>query len=134
MFQVNAFNVNKFVGNSTLFINDDKIALGKILFNDAVLSNGNNRSCASCHQQSLAFTDGLSKAAGISKGQSLLRNTPTLTYAGLQRGFLYDLKAGTLEDQALDVVHHKHEMNGSLTQASTRINSSKNYLTLFQKA
>jgi len=134
MFQVNAFNVNKFVGNSTLFINDDKIALGKILFNDAVLSNGNNRSCASCHQQSLAFTDGLPKATGISKGQSLLRNTPTLTYAGLQRGFFYDLKAGTLEDQALDVVHHKQEMNGSLTQAATRINSSKNYLTLFQKA
>ena len=134
MFQVNAFNVNKFVGNSTLFINDDKIALGKILFNDAVLSNGNNRSCASCHQQSLAFTDGLGKAAGISKGQSLPRNTPTLAYAGLQRGFFYDLKAGTLEDQALDVVHHKQEMNGSLTQAATRINSSKNYLTLFQKA
>lgn len=134
MFQVNAFNINKFVGNSTLFINDDKIALGKILFNDAVLSNGNNRSCASCHQQSLAFTDGLTKAAGISKGQPLLRNTPTLTYAGLQRGFFYDLKAGTLEDQALDVVHHKQEMNGSLIQAATRINSSKNYLTLFQKA
>ncbi|ARS38370.1 hypothetical protein CA265_01155 [Sphingobacteriaceae bacterium GW460-11-11-14-LB5] len=134
MFQVNAFNVNKFVGNSTLFINDDKIALGKILFNDAILSNGNNRSCASCHQQSLAFTDGLTKATGISNGKSLLRNTPTLTYAGLQRGFFYDLKAGTLEDQALDVVHHKQEMNGSLTQAATRINSSKNYLTLFQKA
>ncbi|TCD25515.1 cytochrome C peroxidase [Pedobacter psychrodurus] len=134
MFQVNAFNVNKFVGNSTLFINDDKIALGKILFNDAVLSNGNNRSCASCHQQSLAFTDGLTKAAGISKGKLLLRNTPTLAYAGLQRGFFYDLKAGTLEDQALDVVHHKQEMNGSLEQAAARINSSKNYVALFQSA
>jgi len=134
MFQVSAFNINKFVGNSTLFINDDKVALGKILFNDAVLSNGNNRSCASCHQQSLAFTDGLTKAAGITKGELLLRNTPTLTYAGLQRGFFYDLKAGTLEDQALDVVHHKQEMNGSLNKAADRINSSKNYVALFQKA
>ncbi|WP_412467605.1 cytochrome-c peroxidase [Pedobacter sp. KLB.chiD] len=134
MFQVNAFDVNKFVGNSTLFINDDKIALGKVLFNDAVLSNGNKRSCASCHQQSLAFTDGLTKAAGIAKGEVLLRNTPTLAYAGLQRGFFYDLKAGTLEDQALDVVHHKQEMNGSLKEAAMRINSSKNYAALFRKA
>lgn len=134
MFQVNAFNVNKFVGNSTLFINNDKVALGKILFNDTVLSNGNKRSCASCHQQSLSFTDGLTKAAGIGKGEILLRNTPTLAYAGLQRGFFYDLKAGTLEDQALDVVHHKQEMNGSLKEAAMRINSSKNYAALFQKA
>ncbi|WP_406825613.1 cytochrome-c peroxidase [Pedobacter sp. KACC 23697] len=134
MFQVNAFNVNKFVGNSTLFINNDKVALGKILFNDTILSNGNKRSCASCHQQSLSFTDGLTKAAGIGKGEILLRNTPTLAYAGLQRGFFYDLKAGTLEDQVLDVVHHKQEMNGSLKEASVRINSSKNYAALFQKA
>jgi cytochrome c peroxidase len=134
MFQVNAFNVNKFVGNSTLFINNNKVTLGKILFNDTVLSNGNKRSCASCHQQSLSFTDGLTKAAGIAKGEILLRNTPTLAYAGLQRGFFYDLKAGTLEDQALDVVHHKQEMNGSLKEAAMRINSSKNYAALFQKA
>jgi len=134
MFQPDAFNVNKFVGNSTLFINDAKIALGKTLFNDPVLSNGGNRSCASCHHQSKAFTDGLAKPNGIKTGDTLLRNTPTLTYAGLQRGFFYDLKAGTLEDQALDVVHHKQEMNGSLTQASARINSSKNYQALLEKA
>ncbi|MBO9673154.1 MAG: hypothetical protein J7577_06905 [Sphingobacteriaceae bacterium] len=134
MFEPNAFNVNKFVGNSTLFISDAKIALGKALFNDPVLSNGGNRSCASCHHQSKAFTDGLVKPTGITTGESLLRNTPTLSYAGLQRGFFYDLKAGTLEDQALDVVHHKQEMNGSLTQAAARINAAKNYQTLFLKA
>lgn len=134
MFEPNAFNVNKFVGNSTLFISDTKIALGKTLFNDPVLSNGGNRSCASCHHQSKAFTDGLAKPTGIKTQETLLRNTPTLSYAGLQRGFFYDLKAGTLEDQALDVVHHKQEMNGSLTQAAERINASKSYQSLFQKA
>lgn len=134
MFEPNAFNVNKFVGNSTLFISDAKIALGKTLFNDPVLSNGGNRSCASCHHQSKSFTDGLVKPTGIKTGETLLRNTPTLSYAGLQRGFFYDLKAGTLEDQALDVVHHKQEMNGSLSQAAERINASKSYQSLFQKA
>ncbi|WP_343523863.1 cytochrome c peroxidase [Pedobacter sp.] len=134
MFQPNAFNVDKFVGNSTLFISDAKIVLGKALFNDPVLSNGGNRSCASCHHQAKAFTDGLTKPIGIKTGETLLRNTPTLRYAGLQRGFFYDLKAGTLEDQALDVVHHKQEMNGSLTLAAERINTAKRYQALFQKA
>ncbi len=134
MFQPNAFNLDRFVGNSTLFTSPEKVALGKVLFNDVILSNGGNRSCASCHHKELAFSDGLPKAKGITTSQFLLRNTPTLNYAGLQRGFFYDLKAGTLEDQALDVVHHKQEMDGSLVKASERINSSKKYAVLFQNA
>ena len=133
MFEVDAFNLNKFVGNSAMFINDEKIALGKILFNDAILSNGGNRSCQTCHHQAIAFTDGLTKPKSIS-GKSLLRNTPTLTYAGLQRAFFYDLKAGSLEDQALDVIHNKEEMNGSLKEAAKRINQSEKYRLVFQKA
>lgn len=134
MFQKNAFNVNKFVGNHTEYISDEKIALGRMLFNSPVLSNAGNRSCASCHHEAKAFTDGLTTAAGLNGGGSLLRNTPTLTYAGLQRGFFYDLKAGSLEDQALDVVHHKNEMDGSLTAAAKRINQEKVYAVAFAKA
>lgn len=134
LFQANAFNVNKFVGNSSQFTDPEKITLGKVLFNDAILSNNGLRSCASCHAASKAFTDGLQKAAGTANGTSLLRNTPTLMYAGLQRSFFYDLKAGTLEDQALDVVHNKTEMDGSLRQAAQRINSNSKYRQLFAKA
>ena len=134
MFQKDAFDVNKFVGNSSSFISTEKTALGKALFNDAILSNKGNRSCQSCHHEAIAFTDGLVKPPGISKGKSLDRNTPTLTYAGLQRGFFYDLKAASLEDQALDVVHHKEEMGGSLEEAVLRINQSKKYQQLFKSA
>lgn len=134
LFQANAFNINRFVGNSTEFISTEKIELGKELFNDAILSNNGNRNCASCHNASKAFTDGFTKAAAITKGQLLQRNTPTLTYAGLQRAFFYDLKAGSLEDQALDVVHQKQEMDGSLEKAAQRINANARYKALFQKA
>ncbi|SMC37480.1 cytochrome c peroxidase [Pedobacter africanus] len=132
LFQKDAFNVNRFVGNHTEYQSDAKIALGKTLFNSSVLSNAGNRSCASCHHEAKAFTDGLATASGL-KGM-LLRNTPTLTYAGLQRGFFYDLKAGSLEDQALDVVHHKNEMDGSLDEASKRLNSEKTYTAAFAAA
>jgi cytochrome c peroxidase len=129
MFGKNAFDVNRFVGNSASFISKEKSALGKALFSDVILSNNGARNCQSCHHASMAFTDGLVKPAGISKAKILDRNTPTLMYAGLQRGFFYDLKAGTLEDQALDVVHHKEEMGGSLEQATIRINKTKNTLS-----
>lgn len=134
LFQPKAFNINRFVGNSTEFISTEKIELGKELFNDVILSNNGNRNCASCHNASKAFTDGFTKAAAISKGQLLLRNTPTLNYAGLQRAFFYDLKAGSLEDQALDVVHQKQEMDGSLEKAAQRINANARYKALFEKA
>lgn len=127
LFEARAFNVNRFVGNATAYISNDKILLGRKLFNDPILSNRGTRSCASCHHEAQAFTDGLPKAAAMDKGKYLLRNTPTLSYAGLQRGFFYDLKAGTLEDQALDVVHHKQEMDGSLHEATKRINQSNTY-------
>jgi cytochrome c peroxidase len=134
LFQKDAFNIDKFVGNYTEFISKEKISLGKMLFNSTILSNGGNRSCASCHHEGKAFTDGLTTAEGLNGTKFLLRNTPTLTYAGLQRGFFYDLKAGSLEDQALDVVHHKNEMDGSLTEAAKRINSNERYLKGFSKA
>lgn len=140
LFQDKAFDVNNFVGNHTEYISDGKVALGKALFNSTVLSNSANISCASCHHESKAFTDGEITAAGIAtekgvrKTIALLRNTPTLSYAGFQRGFFYDMKAGTLEDQVLDVVHNKNEMDGSLDQAAVRLNKQGNYADLFSKA
>ncbi|MCD0489538.1 hypothetical protein LPB86_14950 [Pedobacter sp. MC2016-14] len=127
LFEKNALNINKFVGNYTEYLNNEKAALGKLLFNSTILSNGGNKSCASCHHESAAFTDGLAIAKGAS------RNTPTLIYAGYQRAFFYDLKAGTLEDQALDVVHNKQEMDGSLKEASVRINKNKALRAEFAK-
>lgn len=139
LFQKNALNVNKFVGNHTEYISKEKVALGKLLFNSTILSKAGKTSCASCHHESKAFSDGLTKAQGLvsissGKANALLRNTPTLTYAGFQRAFFYDLKAGSLEDQALDVVHHKQEMDGSLELASSKINQSGTFKPSFTKA
>lgn len=132
MFQKNAFNINKFVSNYTEYLSEEKISLGRLLFNSTLLSNKGNRSCASCHHEEKSFTDGLKTAEGINGAKFLLRNTPTLAYSGLQRGFFYDLKAGSLEDQALDVVHHKNEMDGSLTQAARRLSENKVFSNSFK--
>jgi cytochrome c peroxidase len=51
-----------------------KVALGRRLFYDTRLSGNGTFSCATCHQQSRAFTDGRPHAIG-STGQHHVRNT-----------------------------------------------------------
>ena len=54
-----------------------KVALGQRLFYDVRLSLNRSMSCASCHRQQLAFTDGRRRAVGAT-GESHRRNTPAL--------------------------------------------------------
>lgn len=58
-------------------ISAEKIALGRHLFYDTRLSGNRSQSCASCHQQELAFTDGRRTSVG-STGQVLVRNSQGL--------------------------------------------------------
>src|SRR5262245_6887283 len=41
-----------------------KVELGRHLFYDTRLSGNGTQSCASCHQQAKAFTDGLARSIG----------------------------------------------------------------------
>ena len=54
-----------------------KVALGRRLFHDRRLSGNGLQSCASCHVQALAFTDGRATSVG-STGQELARGAPSL--------------------------------------------------------
>lgn len=42
----------------------EKVELGRFLFHDVRLSGNGTQSCASCHEQALAFTDGRARAIG----------------------------------------------------------------------
>lgn len=55
-----------------------KIALGRMLFYDRNMSFNQTQSCADCHQQGNAFTDGLKTSVG-SEGGSHPRNAMSLT-------------------------------------------------------
>lgn len=56
----------------------EKIELGRHLFYDVRLSGNQTQSCASCHEQARAFTDGRVVAVG-STGEVHPRNSQTLT-------------------------------------------------------
>lgn len=78
-----------------------KVELGRRLFYDKRLSINGQQSCASCHRQELAFTDGRARAVGATgelhpRGSMSLANvaySPALTWA--------NPTLALLEDQAL---------------------------------
>ncbi|MCA9529998.1 MAG: di-heme enzyme [Myxococcales bacterium] len=58
-------------------LTEAKVELGRYLFYDPRLSGNGTQSCASCHEQSLAFTDGHTTSTG-STGVVGPRNVPSL--------------------------------------------------------
>ncbi len=59
----------------------EKVELGRLLFYDRRLSGNETFSCASCHEQSLAFTDGLPRSVG-STGELHPRGAMSLANIG----------------------------------------------------
>jgi cytochrome c peroxidase len=134
LFDENVFDANYFTASYDEHSSQAKIALGKRLFFDPVLSGTNTRSCASCHQPQKAFTDGLVKSESIDGKAVIRRNTPTLLNAGLQPALFYDNRVAYLEDQATDVINNKDEMHGSLPYAVSKLGKDSSYTQLFRKA
>jgi len=66
-----------------------KVELGRYLFYDTRMSVNGKQSCATCHQQNLAFTDGRAVAVGTT-GENHPRSAMSLVniaYAGAVRRF-----------------------------------------------
>ncbi len=59
----------------------EKVSLGRHLFHDTRLSVNGTQSCATCHRQELAFTDGLARAVG-STGEQHPRSAMSLANVG----------------------------------------------------
>jgi len=135
LFDSGAFNVNAFSPGPEYHVTDAKIVLGQKLFYDASLSGTGTRSCASCHNPRLAFTDGLAKQRDLhDTSRLILRNVPTLLDAALQSNYFYDMRALTLEDQVKDVVANPHEMDGSMEAIIKYVSADTSYHTLFANA
>lgn len=134
LFDKDAFDAEAFSGFPDYETTPEKIALGKKLFNDPVLSGNNTRSCASCHHADKAFTDGLEKAISLDGKSMIQRNTPTLTNIAFQRVFFADSRVSYLEDQAIAVIKNENEMHGSLEKSAKEIQKNKTYANEFKKA
>src|ERR1700690_2510246 len=81
--------------------NSTKVQLGRYLFYDKRMSVNGTSSCATCHRQELAFTDGRAQAMGATR-QPHPRSSMSLVNVAYNKVFNWsDPVTRTLEEQAL---------------------------------
>jgi cytochrome c peroxidase len=110
----------------------NKIELGKLLFEEKMLSLDSSISCASCHRPEFAFADTSALSPGVG-GQLGNRNTPSAMNMLSRPYFFYDGRAATLAEQALGPIANPVEMNLPVDQALKRLNNHLLYKRAFQK-
>jgi cytochrome c peroxidase len=112
----------------------EKIALGRKLFYDPILSQDSTISCASCHSPFSAFTHvdhALSHGIHDSIGK---RNSPALMNLAWQKNFMWDGAINHLDVQALSPISNTAEIGSDLKTVVTKLNQSTQYQSLFLTA
>ena len=110
-----------------------RAALGKSLFFDPRLSKAGDFSCASCHNPSLAWSDGLPTAIGH-MGRRAERRTPGLENLAWGGPFFWDGRASSLEDQARGPMQAAKEMDTPLEHVVDTVSSIPGYRSAFAEA
>mgnify|MGYP000061572064 CR=1 FL=1 len=110
----------------------EKAQLGKMLFFDQRLSRNFNMNCATCHNPSLGWEDGVPGAFG-GQGATLSRHSPTTLNMAWSTSFFWDGRAATLEEQIRGPVESPNEMNVPLSTVVDRLNKVEGYRTWFER-
>ncbi|MBB5645730.1 cytochrome-c peroxidase [Pedobacter cryoconitis] len=111
------------------------IELGRMLFYDVRLSGNNRISCASCHRQDLAFTDGVALSTIGVSGKKLDRHAPALfNLAWAKTGLFWDGGSKNLESQAFGPLTSADEMHQDLLELESELKQIPGYVSLFRKA
>lgn len=108
------------------------VALGRRLFFDPVLSRDSSRACASCHRPDRAFADGRPVSIGVA-GRRGTRNVPTLINRGWGRAFFWDGRIETLEEQVLQPILARVEMDMTVEAVVERLARDPAYLARFRR-
>lgn len=112
---------------------DAGVQLGRMLFYEERLSSNSTVSCATCHKQALAFTDGETFSVGVD-GTPTRRNSMSLTNLLWVRNFFWDGRSKSLEEQSIVPLTDPHEMGQSLEISGKKLQDTKTYPPMFEKA
>jgi cytochrome c peroxidase len=110
-----------------------KVALGKRLFYDPILSADETVSCNSCHKQEFAFADNVPISPGVA-GRLGMRNAPSLANLAYVTVFHKDGGVPKLEIQAGSPIEDVNEMDLSIFTAADRLNALPEYREQFLRA
>jgi cytochrome c peroxidase len=110
-----------------------KAELGQMLFFDPILSGSRSRSCATCHNPSLSWGDGLARALG--EGQTAMRlRAPTILNVAWVPRLGWDGKFRDLESVAFGPITSPANMNLSEASLIERLTGISGYVRSFATA
>jgi cytochrome c peroxidase len=114
-----------------------KVELGRHLFYDSRLSVNGKSSCATCHKQELAFTDGRAVGVGAT-GESHSRGAMSLANVAYSGALTWsNPKMTELEEQALVPMFGDHPVELGLREGDgfmSRLRGDQKYAELFGRA
>lgn len=112
-------------------LTDAKVALGRILFYDPLLSADSTISCASCHSSYNAFSHTDHKLSHGIHGEIGTRNAPALFNLAWKNTFMWDGAIHHLDVQALAPINNPIEMNMPTAALVDRLQQRVFYRALF---
>lgn len=113
-------------------LTEEGIALGRALFYDTRLSGNDQLSCASCHSQALAFTDGVALSKQGVAGTTLKRHVPGLANLAWMDGLFWDGGSKNLESLAFGPITAEDEMDQDLTLLVSELKAVPAYVKQFK--
>ena len=115
-------------------LSPEKIALGKKLFFDTLLSQDKTISCASCHSLEEGGDDNLPTAIGyLGQANPFHLNSPTVLNAALAKAQFWNGRAKDVEEQAGGPVQAPFEMHMTPKEVEERLKSVPSYVTTFHE-
>jgi cytochrome c peroxidase len=111
-----------------------KIALGKELYNEKLLSKDKTIACATCHLLDQGGDDNLPTAIGYHKRANPFHlNSPTVLNSALAKSQFWNGSAKDVEEQAGGPIQAPFEMNMKPIEVVERLNALPQYVTKFKE-
>ena len=124
----------KVVDNPQNHMTHQKIALGKELYNEKLLSKDRDISCATCHLLDQGGDDNMAVAIGHQgRANPFHLNSPTVLNSALAKAQFWNGRAKDVEEQAGGPVQAPFEMNMKPNEVVQRLNAVPNYVTKFKE-
>lgn len=114
-------------------LTEERVTLGKALFNETAFSRDGTISCASCHVANQAFSDTRALSLGVDS-RAGTRNSMSLFNLAWKTSFFWDGRAASLREQALMPIQDHAEMDESLAQVIQKLAANSDYPPLFDAA
>ncbi len=112
----------------------EKVALGRRLFHDPILSKDNTISCSSCHLPQTAFTHIDHDLSHGIAGRIGRRNSPALMNLAWGRLFMWDGAVNHLDVQALSPMESHEEMDEGIANVVKKLQGKDSYRAAFKDA